>query len=756
MLTRALRAAKIQNMFRFPPGLPPAPLAAFAIFLAAGVSSAAQGRYVAIFRDGTRASSDQLVAWPLEFDSARFADRPLFDPANSVRLVLDRDATPRLVGPYVELANGDILPGRVVAYRGDELERPGRFTVALDGWLRSGESNSVEVRASAVARIVGSKDPVLTQDVLGVLLSDGRKLAPRSLRWTTTGLRLLTEEGILDVPFADLVDVVVPGIDRTAAVLADSVLAGKGNSGRLFRLTTREGAALTAPRGYRQTEYLPSKRGIRTRTLPKSFFVMQPAWSFDSIHIPEEAICQCGIRPPDELPLSLLSAKTLLERSLLGIVYPWRRNQAVRGGVLASGELLSDVGIGTHSHSAISFDLPSGASEFSAWVGLDKSVAGGGCVKCRVYLNDVTGTPAWESDFLRGGEEPVYIGPLDLGGAKRLVLVTDFGHENRPSGADPLDIRDEAVWLAPSIRIGLATPREPEWAKYQLSGLSSWQVADATWRQIEFESRWSSMAGRWDPALRFMEEREVNLSRVVKVTPDKDVLEFRTAVSIGESEPIWELRVDGEPQPAIEGRERGNKPRTDLLCQWWDLSAFHGREVKLELSIAGSLETGPLFWRGLSLVSALSNAPSGGKPLMPDLLLTDLEPLEREAYKEKLRPVPDGIPQKRKESIRFLGRKFTGGYGLARDSSVTFELAPEYRKFVAVAGCCFGLSGPFPVRIDDKVVWEKAASSAFEPAQQLSIDIPPGAKELTIATGPEGGAYGFGAFANAGFVKGKK
>ena len=55
--------------------------------------------------------------------------------------------------------------------------------------------------------------------------------------------------------------------------------------------------------------------------------------------------------------------------------------------------------------------------------------------------------------------------------------------------------------------------------------------------------------------------------------------------------------------------------------------------------------------------------------------------------------------------------------------------------------------------IDDRVVWERSCVSSLTPAEQIEIDIPAGARTLTLQNGPEGSYYGsFAAWAEAGFV----
>jgi hypothetical protein len=191
---------------------------------------------------------------------------------------------------------------------------------------------------------------------------------------------------------------------------------------------------------------------------------------------------------------------------------------------------------------------------------------------------------------------------------------------------------------------------------------------------------------------------------------------------------------------------------TDRLAYWWELSPWRDKEVVLELVLRGNTTKSEIAWRGLAIRSAIGNLPESGEPLKFDVALTSVDPVESLA---RGRAAKDAIPQVRaSEPIRFLGQVFTGGYGLARNSSVSFRLAPAYDRFVAVVGCPSQSAGPVRVLIDNRVVWEQPMVSSLSPAEQIEVSIPPGSTTLSLENG-DGPNYGFAAFAEAGFVKAK-
>jgi hypothetical protein len=192
---------------------------------------------------------------------------------------------------------------------------------------------------------------------------------------------------------------------------------------------------------------------------------------------------------------------------------------------------------------------------------------------------------------------------------------------------------------------------------------------------------------------------------------------------------------------------------SDELAYWWDLARWRGQEVTLALSLQGQLETSDVTWRGLTLRSAVANLPAGGQPLACDVPLTSLVPQDLIPPTGRGKPTKDGLPDGRNPSpIRFLGQPFTGGYGLMRESSISFPLTGEYRRFVAIAGCSTFVAGPVQVLIDGEVVWERPLMIGLEPAEQIDVPVPAGAKTLTLQTGPHSSYTGFAAWANAGFV----
>jgi hypothetical protein len=745
---------------------------AAALWASGGIGTAAD-RYVAHLADGKQVGTSRLAWWPVPGMPIRWGNDDLLTSANPARLVRDGEARVELRPPFVVLANGDVLTGSPTELDGDlsaGREVP-RVRIQLEGMLPL-SGTAVSVRTDRIVRVVTSPQAAWREALPPgtVELADGRRFVARSIKWRDRGLAMLTPDGIVEAGFAEIVDVVFPGIDRTAAVLDDSLWAGGSATGAIVRFHTAGGAILTTSRASREQERT-RRRGRFLSNEPMTWYYVQPAWAEQPIAVAERDIAWCGVRPADCVPLALLPGEITASRRLVGPGGVWKRSLEESNHLAASGPLESEIAISASSHSELTFDLPEGARAFSATVGLDRAVGSGGCVRCLVVADSAGGRVLWDSGVLVGADGPKPTGPIDVAGVQRLVLVVEAAHEDRPAGADPLDIRDDVVWLCPLVQVEIArTERLPA----VLAGLASWQLAGSGLDSASITSDWNASTLGWDPVLRLTKDRGITLSRTLRISSANDILELRTACPDDVEEHQFVVQVDGknvtwntntdrsELRRRLQsyGRERLRAENetgavSDRLAYWWDLSPWRGKEVTLAVSLAAKRDRNDIAWRGIALRSAMENLPANGKPLAYDVALTSLEPDEVRAINERMQPTKNALPVTRGQdrTIRFLGQTRSGGYGMMRESAITFDLAPEYRRFVAVAGCCQQSIGPLRVLIDDQVVWELKVTSALRPAQQIDLPIPAGAKTLTLWAGNEGTSYGYGAWTDAGFVK---
>jgi hypothetical protein len=159
----------------------------------------------------------------------------------------------------------------------------------------------------------------------------------------------------------------------------------------------------------------------------------------------------------------------------------------------------------------------------------------------------------------------------------------------------------------------------------------------------------------------------------------------------------------------------------------------------------------------LSLSPLIENVPADGKFLTPDLFLAELKPAEtRVAGQPRELALVEGKTSLGKP-LAIRGCRFERGFAVPVHSELTYELADDYRRFVAVIGLADGWqgAGPYSILLDGEPFWTDAQDDSYgrnSPGQQLDLEIPPGHKTITLrAKGNDSEA----AWAQAGFVRGK-
>ena len=747
----------------------PTSAAVLCLFVAFPIS--ASDRFVGWLADGSKVSSSTLPAWPVPGSPTYFGGRNVLGEKNPVRLLRDRQASVSLKAPFLILANGDVLTGACTQLEppSGQQGEPLWINVQLESLLPV-SGTLIPVRTDRVARIVGSSDSALrnAEPPPGTVeLTSGRRLVARSIRWKEYGLAMLTEGGIVEANYTEIADAVFPGVDVTTAVVDDNLLAGGTSSSSIARFQMMSGAVLTTSRVSREMER--SRR--RGRTTNDVFYYVQPAWAAQPIAIPEPEIAWCGYRAADEAPLSLLKAELLASHGIIGPSQKWSRNSSSASSLPASGSFEADLGIATHSHSELAFDLPPGASTLITAVGLDQAVGQGGCVRCKIIANNAGGKVLWDSGILLGAQGPKSTGPIEVAGHARVVLVTEFAHDDRPAGADPFDLRDQVVWLAPLVKLDLQSAH-PQMLLSMLGALPDWQLKGDGWKRIAISSRWNTTTLGWDLVVSLPRGAELKLARKLNVTAASDIVELRTVCPVELEEHEFRLTVDGEPLDWLASTDRDrlrawvaryysknnfrNDPQDshmgDRLAYWWNLKPWRGKQVALELTLAGTAEQNEIAWRGFAVRSAIANLPDDQGPVEPDVLLSTLTPTHIAGPREAIEPAVNAVPDNDLTPVRFLGQQFTGGWGMRRESVLKFAIEPDYRKFVAVVGGCRQIAGPIQILIDDRPVWETPLVNNLLPAEQIELESPPDSKTLTFTVGANGSYDGAAAFVNAGFM----
>ncbi len=139
----------------------------------------------------------------------------------------------------------------------------------------------------------------------------------------------------------------------------------------------------------------------------------------------------------------------------LGGSWKWQTDRNVAGGELCCGGVHCLWGFGVHAPNAMVFPLPDSAQTFRSGLGIDQSMGDAGSVVAKIYINDLTGTPVFQSRPLNGSLRAISTGdvaiPAGNGADRQLLLVMVDGGDARGPGALGLDIGDHADWLEPTL-----------------------------------------------------------------------------------------------------------------------------------------------------------------------------------------------------------------------------------------------------------------------------------------------------------------
>jgi len=387
-------------------------------------------------------------------------------------------------------------------------------------------------------------------------------------------------------------------------------------------------------------------------------------------------------------------------------------------------------------------------------------------VKCLVYRKQVGGQPLFASGFLVGSHEPVRVGPLDVRDAQRLTLVTEFGHKDRPSGTDPLDIRDHVDWLMPWVSVDLSAIERPELdLAHWFAPLDGWTVDKETAERITIRPWWSDRQGRWamvlasDADKSIADAEPIQLSRRVHVSLSNAYVYIAAGRDLTDStHHNIQLLLDGDPQETtLNGELRTNAGPGDLHNRVWTLGDHAGKDVEISLRLVpeGNADAKPagIVWGSVALRPLVEKLPEDGEPITPNVPLTSLEPVSALTHDGKgieiqAGKLPDGSP------LNVGGYHFPSGFGVRAGAAVCYELKPSYHRFVAVLGLADGWKdiGPYEILLDDEPYWTSSEPRTFgrnTPGLQIDIPIPRGHKTIQFRLQ---GSESSGAWAAAGFL----
>ncbi len=666
------------------------------------------------------------------------------------------------MGPFIELANGDILPGIIAeaAMAGRTNEPPHFVSVVLSRPLETmTRDRTVRVRIDSVARVVLTETtgrpftPGLT------VYRDGRESVARRIKWASNGIRLLSARSVEFASWEQLAELHVPQAERVATILRDSAMPPRSDFDVLGRMTTECGAVLT----------YHCDRVFSTKVRSVHHHLVQPIWSDTGIMVAVDDIASISYRDVDGVPLSLLPAQTLAQHNLTGFTWRWQRNRNVRGQQLSVAGHSADLGVGTHSHSEVAFALPPGAVSFSSWVGIDDIVGRGGCVRCRVFRNRTDGDSAWASGIIRGGEKPVRVQVSDLAKADRLVLVTEFAHDNdRPADAEPFDINDAVSWLSPMVRVELTEHGISNAEFFDLfPPIRGWSLSESMRRRISGRTFFIAKEGRWVHSMVLDVDKPAGPIEPLVLTRDVDVNIDNAWLlvapgrndhgSVGHRAIVY---ADGEKVNGTEGYDgdtTGYQPGTfDRVA--YSLGKYQGKRVTVTVRVNPSRDDPPnlsgIVWDELSLNPLIAGLPASGRPIEPDVTIESIDSLRWVTKKNSDRLAADVSSGDSPPTLRHF-RMVSGLDIPPQIDSVTCQLDPRWKGFVACigpAGQSRGAIQSFQVWVDEQLLWQSERFTRLSRPRQVVVRLPTKKAGTRLLLRVVNETNDHAAWANAGFM----
>jgi hypothetical protein len=627
-------------------------IVAVLLSLLAAPAARAEGpaRYEAALSDGTRVEGSRLTGWHAHGAVPELDGAPLHDAKRHLLWFRNRGVERYAPGAnrlgFVAFAGGDRFVGRVLGAApraaDDGAHVPPHLLAAPAGPRHlpgTASLRHVRILPGRIQRVVWGPAQQRRLQPGTLFRVDGRQLGFLHLRWQPDSVLLLLKGGTRKVPLSSIAEVHLPRIDPWQAYFEELAVLSPGCRSRLVRLETTGGLIATGSglrfraspfataeeewkaaarlkdldgqierlleiqraageigrceQHAKQLESLRAKRAAAARGQQGSpgiwRHMVQPVWSLDPLWVPFRSIHTRWSFAPERVPLCRVHPAATVSPPLL----PWATDCNAGRGALCSGGRQHGWGFAVHAHSELRFALPPCAIAFGSGLGLDRAVGAGGCVRARVYVGSAAGKVLYESPLLVGSSKAADTGRLRLPVAsehpRRLVLQADPAHDNRPPGADPLNIRDKLDWLDPWV--GLDRDALQEEVRGKLGPL----IADAPGWKLGLDPRgaytWASHfhrrgrpgGGRFLMMLR-AEGRPLTLSREMTIQPSDRWLAVRLGLPTGTNPrpDAVSLHVGGrrvEPRK-IPLRQRWQRGPTPLA---FPLEAYRGRKVTLEL-----------------------------------------------------------------------------------------------------------------------------------------------------------------------------
>jgi hypothetical protein len=581
-------------------------------WLAGSEHSSAADRYVALFEDGARVTSAELKDWNDPQAQPRVGDRWLFEPSRPFRWVIDRQQWPtEPPTAFVEFVGGDRLPGELVGFQtgreGPFEQLPPHVLVRPTSELQPPDDPDpgvVRVLADSLRRVAWQHRPTEDYRPATAFLRNGGELAFRSARWTPGGVALLLDGGVKEFAFSDLDELHLPQRDPWAAYAAEVAVLSPDLQARCLQWDTLDGGRFTA------STVRFSARHWGDRNRPEAWLhLLQPAWSLDPLWLRFRTVHTWRSWDADEPPLNRFGPQTVRHTAVFGQGWKWRSDRSTQGRRLQIGAAEFASGFGVHATTDLVFDWPPCAQHLRVMCGLDQTAGPRGCVTLSI-VDDQQRT-LFQRERLVGSLEVIHTNwltpqPAADASPRQITLRADMAADNRPSGADPFDIRDAVAWGDPQVRWDETALRSmaAQHALAAIPGLTGWTASAQDAASLRLVSQ-ADVTDPRDPSFRTLfrtVEPFVVLSRSLKIGSDDRWLSLVVARFSEHAASSVQLKLDGVSLGEYEMPVRqGPIDPEPVLVPLSD--ELRGRTARLDVVVYPTAETSFVDLHGVALTS---------------------------------------------------------------------------------------------------------------------------------------------------------